>query len=428
MSAQKYENQTQHLFASSEGGFETIGDQNHFRINLNSMPFRNADNTILRMSLKQFNMPKNFYNVNSTNNKLRMFCSTFVSGGITVPDIDAIFEVTPGDYLTYQSLVLSFATAFRNKLVTLVSGFTNSNLTIQEMVSTFTKHSNDGTGRNDEPEEASKRNDYRLAFSLTCTASGFAWTNPVNIACLNIPTSTPLVLNIASGSTLERDEFFSDSYILFGGVRVEEFEGTTANPVWDISKPQISFSSKAKVGTTNILGIASYFPMNTSLNTNEYLYISSKQTYSQSSSSLENVSNEHSHEFITSNILAKAMRCTNPVDGSVFFKIIEPSPYFANITASFLNQIEIEVRDHRGRELSYPDTTNSPISMDNSMYSAPSSTLKQNKFGNTSCDLVIVMEKYSNANGVDALQGIPPPLQIPNNSFSTNLSINQKCR
>ena len=106
--------------------------------------------------------------------------------------------------------------------------------------------------------------------------------------------------------------------------------------------------------------ITSWYPMNSALHTNEYIYISSHQVHSQASSSLENVSNEHAHTFITSNILGKALRHINP-GHSVSFRIVEPSPYFSNITSSFVNEIEIELRDHRGRPLSYPDVSTRPI-------------------------------------------------------------------
>ncbi len=427
MISQKYENQTQHLFVSSEAGFETIGTQNHFRINLNSMPFKNEDNTLLRMSLKQFNMPKNFLNVNSSNNKVRMFLKGFTVGGTVVPDVDTIVEISEGDYPTHQALGTAFINRVRNALVDVTSSpFTTSNLAFACNTATVSKD-NSSSGA-DKP--TSGFNDYRLALTLTCSLTSFAWTNPLQFVCLNIPQEDSYILNTSGNTTtLLRDEYFNDSYILLGGARVEEFEGTVANPIFDMSNPQVSFSSKAQVGTTSILHIAGWFPMNTSINTNEYVYISSHQTYSQASSSLENVSNEHSHEFVTSNILGKAMRHTNPIDGSVHFKITDPSPYFANITASFLNQIEIEVRDHRGRLLSYPNRNEKPKAIsNNSYYNNPPDGVTQEKNGNTACDLVILMEKFSNSNGVDALSGIPPPLQIPNNSFSSNLSINSKCR
>ncbi len=427
MIAQKYENQTQHLFVSSEGGFDTIGTQNHFRINLNSMPFKNEDNTILRMSLKQFNMPKNFLNVNSTNNKVRMFLKGFTVDTTVVPDVDVIVDIAEGDYPTHEALGTAFINRVRNALVDVTdSPFTTSNLAFACNMGTVSKD-NHSSGA-DKP--TSGFNDYRLALTLTCSITNFAWTNPVQFVCLNIPQESSYILNTSGNTdTLTRDEYFNDSYILLGGARVEDFEGTPAAPIFDLTNPQLSFSSKAQIGTTSKLHIAGWFPMNTSLNTNEHVYISSHQTYSQASSSLENVSNEHAHEFITSNILGKAIRHTNPVDGSVHFKISEPSPYFANITASFLNQIEIEVRDHRGRLLSYPDSSQKPKAISsNSYYHAPPTGVTQEKKGNTACDLVILMEKYANANGVDALQGVPAPPNIQPNQFTSNLSINSKCR
>ena len=94
--ASRYENQSQMLFVSSESGYETIGNQNHFRVNLNSMPFKNEDNTILRMSLKQFSLPKNFSNINKSNNSIRMFVKTFASQGITVPNLDTMVTIPEG--------------------------------------------------------------------------------------------------------------------------------------------------------------------------------------------------------------------------------------------------------------------------------------------------------------------------------------------
>jgi hypothetical protein len=427
MMAQKYENQTQHLFVSSEGGFDTIGTQNHFRINLNSMPFKNEDNTILRMSLKQFNMPKNFLNVNSSNNKVRVFLKGFTIDDTVIPNVDVIVSISEGDYPTHQALGTAFINRVRNALVDVTdSPFTVSNLTFTCTTETVSK--DNSSAGDDKPTTGF--NDYRLVLSLTSTITNFAWTNPVQFVCLNIPQEDSYILNTTGNTTpLSRDDYFNDSYILLGGARVEDFEGTVASPIWDLADPQVSFSSKAQIGSTSILNIASWFPMNTCIHTNEYVYISSHQTYSQASSSLENVSSEHAHEFITSNILGKAMRHTNPVDGSVHFKITDPSPYFANITASFLNQIEIEVRDHRGRLLSYPDRNEKPKALNNNnKYITPPTNVTQEKKGNTACDLVILMEKYSNANGVDALQGIPPPIQGVPNGFTSNLSINSKCR
>ena len=127
--AGKFENQSQMLFVSSEGGYETIGNQNHFRVNLNSMPFKNEDNTILRMPLKQFSLPKNFYNINKSKSSIRMFLKTFSSGFTNVSNIDTIITIPEGDYLTHESLADAFAKAVVAKLIAKVSSFTTSNLT-----------------------------------------------------------------------------------------------------------------------------------------------------------------------------------------------------------------------------------------------------------------------------------------------------------
>ena len=424
--AGKYENQSQLLFVSSESGYETIGNQNHFRVNLNSMPFKNEDNTILRMSLKQFSLPKNFYNINKSNNSIRMFLKTFTSGFTNVPNIDTIITIPEGDYLTHESLADAFAQAVVAKLIEKVTSFTTSNLSGAADMEVFrSTHVTDSAVSI--PLVGSDYNDFRLNIQITCSNNAFDWGQPLNFQCLNVPTST--VYNLDNGSGSQGDEvsttqLFNDSYILFGGKRIEEFQGDTTTPVYDITTPQTSFSSIKKTTATGTMQITSWYPMNSALHTNEYIYISSHQVHSQASSSLENVSNEHAHTFITSNILGKALRHINP-DHSVSFRIVEPSPYFSNITSSFVNEIEIELRDHRGRPLSYPDVLTRPIGVASTDYVAHTGD-DQTKDGNSACDLTLLMEKFSNSNGVDSLRGLPEQPQIPNNNFQSNFSIATK--
>tara|TARA_R110000851_G_scaffold150975_1_gene292039 strand:- start:882 stop:2177 length:1296 start_codon:yes stop_codon:yes gene_type:complete len=420
--AGKYENQSQLLFVSSESGYETIGNQNHFRVNLNSMPFKNEDNTILRMSLKQFSLPKNFSNINKSNNSIRMFVKTFASQGITVPNLDTMVTIPEGDYVSHESLTDAFGKAIVAKLIEKVTGFTTSNLTAAAVTIVYrNKVVNSGI---EQPLLGSEYNDFKLHIEITCSTGSFAWGQPLKFQCLNVPTSTVYNLDNGSGAlgiVVSTTQLFNDSYILLGGKRIEEFQGDTTTPVYNITTPQTSFSSKAKNGATNKMVIASWYPMNSALHTNEYIYISSHQVHSQASSSLENVSNEHAHTFITSNILGKALRHIN-FDYSVSFRIDEPSPYFSNITSSFVNEIEIELRDHRGRPLSYPNVGNLPIGLSSNDYVAHTGDA-QTKDGNTACDLTLLMEKFSNSNGVDSLRGLPEAPQIPNNNFQSNFSI-----
>ena len=73
MANSKYENQSQQLYMNTESGFGGIGDQiNRWKDDLNTSPFQNEDNMILRLNLTNFSMAKNWCNINETNGAVRM--------------------------------------------------------------------------------------------------------------------------------------------------------------------------------------------------------------------------------------------------------------------------------------------------------------------------------------------------------------------
>ena len=80
----KYEAESQQIFISSENNsLSSTKDQiNAFSFDMNSHPFQQKDDSFLRMTLNQFNMAKNFYNVNETNNSFRLGLAGFSSGGL----------------------------------------------------------------------------------------------------------------------------------------------------------------------------------------------------------------------------------------------------------------------------------------------------------------------------------------------------------
>ena len=86
----RYEKETQHLFVSSERLFGSGGTQNHFKLQLNAEPLTNTDSSLLRLSLQQFSMCKNFSDVNKTNNRIRVFMEGFDDDatGISFENID----------------------------------------------------------------------------------------------------------------------------------------------------------------------------------------------------------------------------------------------------------------------------------------------------------------------------------------------------
>ena len=74
MSVNKYEEFSQEIFINSESNFKSsAGDQvNKFKVNFQQSPFYSEDEAVLRVSLTQFNLNKTFYDVNASNNTVRV--------------------------------------------------------------------------------------------------------------------------------------------------------------------------------------------------------------------------------------------------------------------------------------------------------------------------------------------------------------------
>lgn len=418
----KYETESQLLFISSEANFESLGSQAHFKVDLNDQPFNNNDGSLLKMSVKEFNIAKNWYDINETNNKIRMFLDGFTSGGKTLNNIDTIVEIPVGNYVTHESVVLAFGNAVKAILIdTNNSDLVDNDLTVTSLFKTYTKYSNT-TSDVDEPTSATKMNDLRFRFKIECTVASFEWDATPQFQCLNIGDGKPY--SLYGGTTaLSRDELLNDSYILLGGDRIETFYGSTSSPIYSQSNVPVSFSSKVISTTTDTFQVCSYYPMNTSLNTMPNLYITSRQSRSQASSSLEQISNEHAHNFINSSIIAKARREIDR-DGGIYYRITQPSYFFANITASVLNFVEFDLRDNRGRLIPYPDEKIAPSGIADSDYDATNSK-GQIKNGNSIVDMVLLVEKFI-GQAPQKLQGFPPPESNPNPNLRSNLTIPRK--
>ena len=404
----RYEKETQHLFVSSERLFGSGGTQNHFKIELNDAPFKNDDSSILRLSLQQFNMCKNFANVNYTNNKIRMFMKEFTNTigtqTITFANIDTIITIPCGYYATHNALATAFITEVKTVLDTNRTGTNNAVLTGTATIST----------------------DLRLICQLSMGDTGvvdtstgnevvFNWDQVPRFVCLNVPNGV-YSYNTIGGANVLGDEQFNDSYILLGGRRIEEFEGIKEAPIWDMTA-KVSLSS---IAVDNVCHIQSWYPMNNALHTCEYVYITSPQCHSQASNNLVEMSSSHAHKFISSNIIGKAMRVTNPSDGSVFYKIVDQSPFFTNITSSSVSTLIFELRDSRGRLLPYePPSKTATTTLE--AYSGDD----QVRDGNTAVDMTLLMEKFV-GNAPQKLQGYPAPNPQPNPNMRSNLTIPRK--
>ena len=113
---------------------------------------------------------------------------------------------------------------------------------------------------------------------------------------LNIALANTYNFNITGGAALSADGRLNDSYILPGGPRVEEFQGTIAAPIFNLAAAAYdrSLSVKVKDGATTTIFIASWFPISEMLHTlddvHDDVYVVSRQSHSQASSSLESIS------------------------------------------------------------------------------------------------------------------------------------------
>ena len=431
----KYENDSQLLFVTSEANFSNngIGNQNHFKVNLADSPLKNNDSSLIKLSVKELKLRKSWYNINETNNRVRMSLEGYDTGtgdALAIPDIDVMLEIPVGDYVTHQSLVAAFSSLVVQTLVDATASLTTkilaSNLTVTINTAVYKNNTKDADSGKENPTTSSSRNDYRLAFELACDITDFTWDKKPIFQFLNIPIVKTCTLNVANGTNIKDNDRFNDSYLLLGGPRVEVFQGTIAAPIWSLSSYDESLSVMSKTGADSTLVIASWFPMSETLHTLDDIYVVSRQSRSQASSSLQSTSNEHAHNFIASNLIAKASRdVQNSVnDIGVYFRITQPSYFFSILSQPFINEIEFELKDHRGRDLPYNPTSIPPIGYvsDNiKPYTGP----PQVESGNSVVSLVVLAEKYI-GDSPNSLQGFPDPVGIYNPKFGSNITMPNK--
>ena len=111
-----YSAESQMVFVNTEQGFGTAGGNqlDSFKVNFNTQPFESGDDSVLRLSVPQFNMVKNFYNVNKTNDAVRMFI-------LNIGDqagFDQILHLNNGDFVTHQSLASELSDRIKEAIET----------------------------------------------------------------------------------------------------------------------------------------------------------------------------------------------------------------------------------------------------------------------------------------------------------------------
>lgn len=421
MANSKYENQSQQLYINTESGFGSIGDQiNRWKVDLNTSPFQNEDNTILRLNLTNFSMTKNWYNINETNNAVRMCWEGYTdpTSQKVVSDVDTILRIPPGDYTTHAALIAAFITVVKAAMDAAVAGTTFTAVvfrppqTVRNKPSVYDGNDPshfDSAGPRDLPV------DYRWLMQLTASIAGFRYVKLPRFQCLSVSTTEALNLN-GVATALDSTEFYSDSYILLGGIRIEEFKD------FDDANLLQSFSVK---NNNQVLRIGNWFPMNNSLNTSPHIYLRSRSSRTQASSNLEEAQNPHNHNMINSSLFAKIPRVIQD-DGSVHY-VLENSPYFTNVTSHNLNSIEFELTDSKGRNLPQSSIgTTFSGNVESEYLEDPPTGTSIARDGNMFCDMVLLVEKFAfnNPNALVGFGSAPRPLDTNRFAQNPNLTIN----
>lgn len=441
----KYDADTRYIYVNTENLTTTNGgDQvNNFKLNLGSNPINSDDKSLIKVSLTQFNMAKNFYNVNSTNNSLRFYLEGFTFSSMVFSTIDTIIKIPVGDYITFEIMLLNLC----DQISIVMNAAANSGTSVvvaplNNGSTTFTSNSEtDGVlfsgeyGRDlvggdqivhpNEHKHSFNTGIYGISFSFVRTGVVFDNTDsavrfPI-IQCLHIPPSEGVV-TLSTGTVLTANEQYNDSYSLFGLPRTTEF----------ISTPTIALEDKLQVVLLSALiggfALINPFPRNQGLDTCQYVYLRSNLATNTATNNLEASIHNHQGNCSTSHILGKIPRSVSIEGGNgrisnVYFRLDRETGYSMVITQNMINELVFSVTDSKGRVL--PSDSVGVLARD---FDEPSkfSTIskKINVDGNLFCDFTLKVERLSIPFAPNVLQNTPDINRNSVNPISSSVPIN----
>ena len=341
------------IHVCTESGFGTGNPGNQidkFKINLSQAPIQAEDDAILKLTLNSFQYSKNHYDINPTNNAVRVVFKDLDH----YDDFDVIVKLTPCDVtninmladLFRQVLAVQIRSAQSAGIISLVQNVTNKpDKTGYKFV---------GSSTNAEVMSKSFQQINSNKFEIVFQAPGgqdFGGTGSIiAIQCLQIPPNDPaLQLQVEAGN-ITNTQAFNNSYLLLGGKRVETFEPISATMTQSFT---IALSNTAIANDT--MTISGTFPMNQTCNTLPYLYLRLEGGRNQSTSNMVALEEQHTHEVTYSQILGKIPRVMNQVQ-EVEYKLENSSTYFTLLNTKILNSLTWSVVDQHGRAIPPTDS------------------------------------------------------------------------
>ena len=452
----KYEADNKYIYVNTENLEQSDGgDQlNNIKINLGTNTIDSDDSSLIKISLTQFNMNKGFYNVNDTNNTLRIFQPAFTQNNFTQNAFDDIVKIDIGDYVSFEVLLLNLCRAIQVAYQanvnsgTTVSVVPHTETAGTDFVSTseaqgldyvgtyvFAPISNLGNPHTHIHEKNTGL--YALAIQYTRSDGGTAFTAagvttlPI-IECLHIPPNKGQV-TLSSGKVLTADEQYNDSYILLGIPRQTTYNNSPS--LFPSGEVGNTFAVINEGATTNCFTLMNTYPISQSLNTMPYVYLRANLASNVATTNHENLDHNHQGNVATSHILGKIARNTN-TEGHVareivHFQMENIQSQSMVITQNMINELRFSVTDSKGRVIPHRNVHDLSRHFGFGLDDETLITFNglPNVNGPLFCDFTLKVERLSIPFAPNVLQGTPDIKRTSVNPISSSIPIdfNNNC-
>jgi len=276
-----------------DSDYSVNGEADNFAIDIPANQINCADRQFIRLILQEFHGYKNFYNINTTNNTLRVKINASSFADVVI---------APGNYETYNEIVSALGDALITALATLGATYTKNTATITP-------------GTNVIPSSTSDR------------------IMNLDLVYGSGTTITTMVLQAREIENTYDANSFSDSFALLGGRKVNSSADTSSS------------SFNITVGGGGDVNIKSYYPMQRS--TCEHLYLRTSLVNNNLGSKSTHTGGNHGQDLSGTNILAKI-----PVQSEFLgYSSDSGTGYFVDIPLRNLTHIQFTITDHKGRRL-----------------------------------------------------------------------------
>ena len=337
---------SKNIFLSTQpsGGLSGgIDDQiNSFRATLNNVPLQTANGEYAKISLVDFNMYRNFYYVNETNNKL--FFNLVLAD---TTELDGSFTLTVGDF-TYIKLQENFA----NSLLAAVNGLTGiTGVTVAAVTTDLADYPN-------------QTNNRKLFVKLT-------FPNTIDVDSLNIQAR-----NYDGTETAVTSDFFNDSYALLGAKR------TAVDDINFVGASGFE-TTVAVVAGEDVVSIKGFFTMNTSTLPNIYLRCQEVVDNLESETYKISQNGSNSSHIVGSTILAKIpVKSFGDITNDIIrYEGDDSSQYYVMSDNKNISELFFRLTDAHGRTI-------------------PAMSADQASLGNLFCELTVNFSVFTKGVGL----------------------------